>query len=234
MARATTKGNCIYCGQLFSKGGISRHLETCANRREAIQNPVGHGKSKPRLARLFHLQVFGAYDPNYWMNIELLGDASLGELDAFLRAEWLECCGHLSAFTIKEQMYSVYPEGGFLDDLGMDHKLEQVLAPGMEFAHEYDFGSTTHLTLKVVAVREGMVRGRPIDILAQNQPPAIKCAVCGEPATQVCSQCIWEGSAAWLCDEHAAAHECGEEMFLPVANSPRVGVCGYTGPGDVW
>jgi hypothetical protein len=24
-------------------------------------------------------------------------------------------------------------------------------------------------------------------------------------------------------------HECGEEMLLPMANSPRAGVCGYTG-----
>jgi hypothetical protein len=27
----------------------------------------------------------------------------------------------------------------------------------------------------------------------------------------------------------AGGHECGEEMLLPVVNSPRVAMCGYTG-----
>jgi len=33
----------------------------------------------------------------------------------------------------------------------------------------------------------------------------------------------------WLCDECAPKHKCGEDMLLPVVNSPRVGKCGYTG-----
>jgi hypothetical protein len=62
--------------------------------------------------------------------------------------------------------------------------------------------------------------------LASNEPPLIFCEVCGEPATEVCAQCVYEG-AGWLCDA------CGEEMLLPVVNFPRVGMCGYTGPA-VW
>ena len=35
---------------------------------------------------------------------------------------------------------------------------------------------------------------------------------------------------AIVCDAHAAAHEhADEEVYLPVVNSPRMGVCGYTG-----
>ena len=33
----------------------------------------------------------------------------------------------------------------------------------------------------------------------------------------------------WLCEDCAKTHECGEEMLLPVCNSPRLGVCGYCG-----
>ena len=33
----------------------------------------------------------------------------------------------------------------------------------------------------------------------------------------------------WVCDECAPKHKCGEDMLLPVVNSPRVGMCGYTG-----
>ena len=33
----------------------------------------------------------------------------------------------------------------------------------------------------------------------------------------------------WLCQSCADEHECGEDMLLPVVNSPRTGVCGYAG-----
>lgn len=39
---------------------------------------------------------------------------------------------------------------------------------------------------------------------------------------------IWDGEG-WLCESCAKNHECDEDMFLPVLNSPRTGVCGYTG-----
>jgi len=32
-----------------------------------------------------------------------------------------------------------------------------------------------------------------------------------------------------VCEGCAGEHECGEEMLLPVVNSPRVGMCGYEG-----
>ncbi|MEJ5252084.1 MAG: hypothetical protein HPY54_00055 [Chthonomonadetes bacterium] len=48
--------------------------------------------------------------------------------------------------------------------------------------------------------------------------------------SDVCSSCLWEDEEnAWLCKECARKHDCGEEYFLPVVNSPRVGQCGYTG-----
>jgi hypothetical protein len=111
----------------------------------------------------------------------------------------------------------------------MNVTLGEVLKPSMKFYHEYDFGSTTHLTIKVVAEREGLVNKKdPFQILAQNDPPEILCSVCGQPAAYVCSVCSWEAEG-WLCKKCARKHECGEEMLLPVVNSPRVGVCGYGG-----
>ena len=47
-------------------------------------------------------------------------------------------------------------------------------------------------------------------------------------ATNVCVQCIYE-DAEWLCNDCSEEHECGEDMMLPIVNSPRVGVCGYCG-----
>lgn len=229
MPRVTTKGQCTFCGQSFAKRGMSRHLAACEKRQAAMREPSGAGRGKVRAARLFHLLVEGTYNPEYWMHIEIPADVSLGVLDTFLRDVWLECCGHLSAFRIEGQTYTVYPDRYF-GDRGMNARLERVLAPGLVFRHEYDFGTTTELTLKVVGEREGRVRGDKVQIMARNDPPAIKCARCDKPATQVCSACIWGGDEAWLCDDHAREHKCGEDYLLPVVNSPRVGMCAYTGP----
>jgi hypothetical protein len=38
---------------------------------------------------------------------------------------------------------------------------------------------------------------------------------------------------SFVCDQCQNSHECGEEMIMPVVNSPRMGVCGYAGPDTV-
>jgi hypothetical protein len=106
--------------------------------------------------------------------------------------------------------------------------LDEVLRPKIKFLHEYDFGTTTELVLRVVAERESEIKKKSIRVLARNDSPSITCDSCGKVATHVCSQCIYEGKG-WLCDACAGTHECGEEMLLPVVNSPRVGMCGYSG-----
>ncbi len=103
------------------------------------------------------------------------------------------------------------------------------MKPGTTFEHEYDFGSTTELAGRVVSEHESALSKRePIRLLARDDPPEFQCEACGEPATLICSQCVWEG-VGLLCDAHAEAHECGEEMLLPVINSPRMSVCGCEG-----
>jgi len=94
--------------------------------------------------------------------------------------------------------------------------------------YEYDFGSTTHLKIKVVDERTGQVTGNGIQLMARNNPPEIPCDVCGKPAVELCVMCLYEGEGA-LCKAHSENHKCDDDYFLPVVNSPRVGVCGYTG-----
>jgi len=161
------------------------------------------------------------------MHLEVPSTTTLEILDAFLRDTWLECCGHLSVFEIKGVIYSVSPTEEF-DDEDMRVKLSEVLGPGTKFFHDYDFGSTTHLVLKVISEVASGLKGKKIRVLTRNEPPTIPCDNCGRTAVHVCSQCIYEGGG-WLCAACAADHECGEEMLLPIVNSPRVGVCGYTG-----
>ncbi|MBI4769175.1 MAG: hypothetical protein HY784_01865, partial [Chloroflexi bacterium] len=148
-----------------------------------------------------------------------------------------ECCGHLSAFTIDGVSYEMDTGGidGMWSDMfggappqSMEVRLDRVLQPGMEFFHEYDFGSTTYLKLRVADQWEGLLPQDELKVLARNHPPPIACNVCGALATEVCTDCMWGGNG-WVCEAHAEEHECGMEMMLPVVNSPRVGVCGYTG-----
>jgi hypothetical protein len=231
MARksSVSYGNCGFCGGRFSKAAITRHFQSCRKRQDNSEMPPKTGKREA-----FHLVVEGRYASAYWMHLEVPGQATLRALDQFLRDVWLECCGHLSEFTIEGRRYS--DRGTDIDDwLGMDSgggsldtKLKNVLAPGQKFEHAYDFGSTTHLRLKVVAEGQSTLTRNEIKVLARNEPPAIPCEECGKPATQVCALCIYSGEG-WLCDECAARHDCDEPVFLPVVNSPRVGVCAYTG-----
>jgi len=230
MKRLVSRGKCSFCGGIFSKAAMGRHINSCMQRK-ALTEKAENGKT-----RLLHLVVQGRYSPAYWMHLEVVADAKLKALDSFLRDIWLECCGHLSAFTIEGIRYNSDLDKDSLlysdsKDKSMNCKIGSVLSAGMKFIHEYDFGTTTELTLRMASERTGKPVNKPIRIMARNDPPKIACMVCGKVATQVCARCIWDGKG-WLCDKCASDHECSEEMFLPVVNSPRVGMCGYDGDGE--
>lgn len=217
----TTAGRCMLCDHTFNKEEMTDHLKSC---KEKMNDPKGPSKK----TKLIHIVAEGTYRPQYWLNLEIPVNATLEDLDNFLRAIWLECCGHFSAFTIQGTRYSVSPMPE-LDEKDMQVKLEKLLKPGEEFAHEYDFGTPTHLTLKVISEGEDkMGKGELVRLLARNEPPRIPCNLCGKEATQICTECMWE-DRGWLCEKCADKHEEHWDMFLPVVNSPRVGQCGYTG-----
>ncbi len=229
MARQTSKGPCTFCHGEFSKSAMTRHLETCEQR--AITEAKAGSRQKAQQTRKVHLVVEGRDLPLYWMHLEVTASTTLTTLDQFLRKTWLECCGHLSAFEIEGVRYAI--DAGMYDDGDMGEKsmrvrLDKVLSPGQICSYEYDYGTTTELKLKVISERQGAAGGNAIQVLARNTPPVILCEGCGKPATEVCSQCIFD-DRGWLCDDCAEEHECGEEMLLPVVNSPRVGMCAYTG-----
>lgn len=208
---------------------MTKHLKICQQQQEQrkVVSDTTTKKQNLQKMKLFHIIVEGRYSPKYWMHLEIPSTATLRDLDDFLRDTWLECCGHLSAFTIEGERYVSYPDKEF-DDKSMNISLNKILDVGMKFHHEYDFGTTTELALKVISERELEISRKTIQLLARNEPPSINCDSCGKIATVICSECIYEGKG-WLCDECASKHECDEEMQMPVVNSPRVGMCGYTG-----
>jgi hypothetical protein len=228
--RQSTKGKCTLCGGLFAKSGMSRHLAKCKAEYLTTSTSSTPKKRAPRKPQLLHIVAEGQYYPDYWLHLEIPDTLTLHDLDYFLRGIWLECCGHLSAFTIAGQSYaSALFDDGWSDDKSMNVRLKRVLEPEMSFSHEYDFGTTTYLKLRVLSSREGSPKDNEVLILAQNEPPEILCSACQKKqATEVCAYCLYEGTG-WLCEDCVADHECGDEALLPVVNSPRVGECAYAG-----
>ena len=232
MARKkATRGNCLYCGKEYTRGGMSRHLASCSERKAALaQAAKGHGRS----GQIYHLQVQDAWGGDFWLQLEMPGWEKLENLDAYLRAIWLECCGHLSGFTIGEVFYTqVFEDGmGWREERSMDVPVAELFTPGTSIPYEYDFGTTSELMIKVVREREGQWQGKPIKLMARNKLMAIACGNCGQTAEFLCAECMWDQEWWMFCENCLSEHEHGEEMALPIVNSPRMGMCGYTGPAE--
>lgn len=221
------KGKCKYCGKEYTVGYMNRHLSSCKERQKALES-----EKKGKECGYFLLCITAKYDRDYWIFLEIRDTATLKVLDQFLRDIWLECCGHLSAFEIGGVSYEAVPaEDDFWGEpaKSMNYKLKAVLEKGMTFEYQYDFGSTTELSITVVNHRIGRQTNQVFTILSRNNPPVFQCSECGKtPAVAICTECAWEGKG-FLCEDCAKTHECGEEMQLPVCNSPRMGVCAYEG-----
>lgn len=207
MARSNM-GTCKLCKRQTSKSQMTRHVATCASR---------HDSAGPEQT-IVQLRIDAAGEPRYWLYVEVRSEVSLEQLDSLLRRVWLECCGHMSAFRVGER------------ELAKRAKIGSTLhRKGLKFTYEYDFGSTTTLTGHVLGARHGSLGRSAMRLLARNDAPEWRCEECSSPAAIVCPFCI--DSGPWLfCDAHAREHPCAEEeVYLPVVNSPRMGVCGYVG-----
>ena len=145
--RTENHGTCAYCGEVISKRSVSKHLEKCPERLESLQTAADSGRPEETL---WHLRVQDAYNKDYWLDLEMTGSASLDKLDKYLRAIWLECCGHLSKFTIGGW-------GGM--DVGKARKADLIFEPGLVLRHLYDFGTTSETDIKVMGFAKA--RRRP-------------------------------------------------------------------------
>ncbi|MFN7037473.1 MAG: hypothetical protein ACK4SN_14030 [Bellilinea sp.] len=221
--RPGNPGTCSYCGEIITKRGVNRHLEKCAKRQEVLR--AAEASQRP-VEKIWHLRVYDAYDKDYWLDLEMTGSARLAKLDHYLRSIWLECCDHLSMFTIGGW-------GGL--EIGQSRKADAVFKTGLILRHIYDFGSSSYTDIKVVGFREGKPTTRhPIALLARNLKPAPACQECGQSADWLCVECqIEEGKTGYLCDRHLKGHpheDYGDPIRL--VNSPRVGLCAYDGPAE--
>lgn len=244
-----TKGFCKYCGKEYTRNGMLRHLAACKNRK----NELAKEKLK-RKCRYFQIVIYEKYTKDYWLVIETSENTTLKELDEFIREIWVECCGHMSAFTINGIEYESTSEFGDMwgaPERNMNYRLRDVADVGCNMLYEYDFGSTTELYVCIQSVREGERKNNEIVILSRNNPPEIMCAHCKKNAAKWvnmygsyknddifwCEECLKETEEKDLeddeiYDDDEIAFSDMLEDFLPVCNSPRMGVCAYEGSGE--
>ncbi len=220
------RGACAFCGKDYTRAGMKKHLAACPDRKKAIQKAdASKRKSQP----LYHLVVYDACDKNnYWLHLEMNGSAELEDLDRYLRAIWLECCGHMSTFFAGKAAYRD-PE------LERDEKAGDVFSETAELLHIYDFGTSSETMVEVADVREGRPLAKhPIALMARNHPPEYPCMECDKPARYLCMECqIEEDETGLLCEEDAKDHPHDEYgPLMPMVNSPRMGMCGYDGPAE--
>jgi hypothetical protein len=216
-----SRGTCQFCSYETTKDAMGRHLAKCPARAEKVA-----AATKGRPETLFYLRMEDAYAPEFWLDIEARGAAKLKDIDTYLRAIWLECCGHLSAFKL----------GGWGGrDMAKTRTVEQIFSHYDEVVHIYDFGTSSETRIRRIDQHAGVpLTERPLVLMARNVMPQVECQECGQPATHLCMECMVEHDASgMLCDAHTTKHrhrDYGEPLAL--VNSPRLGMCGYDGPAE--
>lgn len=209
-----SEGHCIYCDKLYSKRGISRHIET-----HLKQLTKDAKKEKQATVPAFHVRIEMW---EFFLQLLVNGEKPLNDVDAFLRSIWLECCGHMSSFMGKGR-----------HEYGMGTLTKSVFRKGVTMRHIYDWGSTTECEVKVIGEHR-IPMEESIRLLSRNEPLNFPCDSCGKnPAVEMCTAHDW-GEDFRFCGRCGNKHrkKCGEAAdyaMMDFFNSPRTGVCGYDG-----
>jgi hypothetical protein len=206
-----SEGKCIYCTEIVASHEIKKHLEKHLKDLEKQSKSVKN-------ETFCHVEVVSN---EMFLHLLVKGNAKMKEIDNFLKAIWLDCCGHMSGFYHKNFKIKK-------TDL-----VEDIFSPKVKIKYDYDYGSTTTLTL--IAHKQYQLEGKKnLILLSRNEPLKILCSICKKKsATCLCSTCLWEIDA-YFCENCSEKHssECSDfEDYanMPVVNSPRMGECGYEG-----
>jgi hypothetical protein len=215
------RGQCAFCGHVTTKAAMRRHSDRCVER---LAEDAEASARKPET--LHRLRIESADAPTFWLDVEVRGSTTLERIDHYLRVIWLDCCGHLSEFSL---------DGWGADRVGMSRKVDAAFRDGSELTHIYDFGTESITKLREVDRRQGVpLTAHPLSLLARNVLPEVACVDCDQPASHLCLECQHEWEApGTLCPKHADDHphqDYGEPIEL--VNSPRVGMCGEVGSAE--
>lgn len=207
------KPMCMICNELCTD--IDTHINECIN------NLIIKKKNTNYL-----LKINDATN-TYWMFVVMNGNLKLSKLDNFLKDTWLECCGHLSKFTINDKEYGCDNMSYDTDEENnnMDHKIKDILEEDVVFTYEYDFGSTTELFISVIKIFNS--KNNKILIVSQNSNPKYKCNICKKfNSVKICLEC--QNTFCNKCTSNKK-HTCDpdDECIFDLINSPRMADCFY-------
>lgn len=213
----------MICGKPLNKRHMIRHTRKCAEENAQV---LGNKDE------VFYLIAEGSLLPMYWILVSIPSRMTLEDLDAFLRDIWLECCRHPSFFTIDRIRYSGDPataDPGIIRTESMNKQLKTVLKPGMKFRYDFDPVAPTKLRFRIMDLLEKIPVAPGITLLARNDPPELRCGRCGGEAF-----CVRAGNEKinperLLCVQCKAKESPADNDFLPLVNSPRIGMCKYNG-----
>ena len=153
------------------------------------------------------LKIEGFYNKDYWLYI-------------VLRSIWLECCDHVSYFQ-NAKMETKINSFSFKDHI----------------IHEYDMGNTTTTLITFVGTTWRKMQRASVRLLARNIPPRFQCAECSAAAEYICKKGPVDKFNLPYCSSCAENYRREQEYeyyFLPITNSPRMGVCNYCGVNDTF
>ena len=246
------RGQCFLCGRIMAKGGLTRHLKKHLAERTGETDLVWIRVTDQTPWAVLPSSAF-------WLDLEVRADLPLEDLDEFLRAIWVECCGHLSHFIVRWRAQRIFFER-YMDDpwspppepAPEEDPWDVPEAPGPTNWgwgprwEEHPMAGRTvgeiadHVDAFEYEYDYGTTTMLHLQVMHRYQGPT------PEKGIQVlsrnlkpfvrCAKCDRE-AAYWdvfndympLCEEHA---EEAEEGLLPIVNSPRTGLCGYDGPYD--
>lgn len=243
-----SEGKCLFCNETFSKASINRHLQ------KHLQEKTVH--NKPGKSFLLKIELSPKWgSAGYFLSLWVDGAARIKNIDSFLRAIWLECCGHMSSFVNIANKKQRGGMGNFFEaqnllekgqtkeyekmmedttgEIPKSRKVKDALYKGLVLEYQYDFGSTTELKISVVA-QYPIVADEDIVLLSRNEPLEFLCDSCGAaPAVELCNVHEW-GEDCMFCAKCAKKHaknctDFNDYASFPIVNSPRMGVCAYTG-----
>ena len=186
------KAKCYYCNKELTERTIKRHMKNCDTMKKKISEEFEENKSK---RKQYIISIKYKYCKDYCIYISIDAALQLCHLDQFIRDVWVECCGHLSEFIIDGTRYLDNSDGNYQ----MNVRLKDVFYTGLKFDYEYDFGSTTYLTLEVIDEIAVSKKHSQIEIIARNNEE-------GRPNSPR------EGECGYICDEEA------ENVYLPGNN----------------
>lgn len=206
-----SEGKCSFCDKLLPQKEIGKHLASHLQKTEkddGLKNPETY----------CHILVEADLSSLMFLHLLVKGKISMKKIDDFLRDIWLECCGHMSAFGNKDY------------EISAAQKVLDVFATKVKIYYDYDFGDTTRVFIKGIKNYKLKIK-EDIILLSRNEPLKLICSECEtQPAAHICTIC----NGSFYCTDCSAKHEGVCEDFqdyskMPVVNSPRMGICGYTG-----